>query len=171
MNYEPEMKDSNEIEDVLQHWGVKGMKWKKKKKKQETPEEAKADLDRRVKANKAVLKYKYGMSDKDKKLSREQSKYAFDRTRNQTKAPSKVSRAFQKVKGLTLGKINKAKNNFFKSMIWDGGHNKAMIESRQRESLNNANRNLYNLRAKRDRTAKRAQAAQRDVSQRRKADR
>ncbi len=65
MNYEPEMKEANEIEDILQHWGVKGMKWKKKKKKQETPEEAKA-----------VLKYKYGMSDKDKKLSREQSRYA-----------------------------------------------------------------------------------------------
>ena len=157
---------NNDHDDSLQHWGVKGMKWKKKKSPAEIARDNKQmdDLDNgRLKARGAFKsskmlsewydRFKVRTLAQDKQIRDQQhyqtlrgfSEKLYKEKQAKQGALDKVGNAFGSAASKVVGSVNGAKNKFFNSKLWDGGFNKAMGAANQRESLNNATRNLANI--------------------------
>ena len=173
---------NNDYDDSLQHWGVKGMKWKKKKSPAEIARDNKQmdDLDNgRLKARGAFKsskmlsewydRFKVRTLAQDKQIRDQQhyqtlrgfSEKLYKEKQAKQGALDKVGNAFGSAASKVVGSVNGAKNKFFNSKLWDGGFNKAMGEQNQRTNLKNATTNLYNITKAANDRKKKIAAAQR----------
>ena len=180
MNYEPDK--ITDAEETLQHWGMKGMKWKKKKtpleqardaRQRDSVDNSRSNAHKAFKSskmlsewyerfkNKTMAQEKQSMAQQEYQSVRSYSEKMYKEKQAKQGALNKIGNAFGKATSKVIGSANGAKNKFFTSKLWDGGFNKAMGEQNQRASLQRATNNLYNIDKKVSDRKKKITAAQR----------